>query len=73
MHIVKDDEQKTTCVTQYRSFEFLVMPFVLNNTSTTFCNLINVVFHEYIDFFVVGLYLDDICSSEFLEDYLCHL
>ena len=53
------DEGKTTCVTQYGSYEFLVMPFGLTNAPATFCNLINHVLFDYLDAFVV-VYLDDI-------------
>jgi hypothetical protein len=54
-------------------FEFLVMPFGLTNAPATFCNLMNDVFHDYIDKFVV-VYLDDIVVySESFEDHLIHL
>ena len=73
MRIVEGDELKTTCVTWYGSNEFLVMPFGLTNAPATFCNLINVVFYEFEDRFVV-VYLDDIVIySESLEDHLEHL
>ena len=73
MRIAEGDEPKTTCVTQYGSYEFLVMPFGLTNAPATFCNLMNDVFHEYVDHFVV-VYLDDmVIYSESLEDHLEHL
>jgi hypothetical protein len=73
VHIVEEDEPKTTCVTQYGSFEFLVMPFGLTNAPATFCNLMNDVFYDYINRFVV-VYLDDILVySESLVDRICHL
>ena len=71
--ITKRDEPKTTCVTQYGSYEFLVMPFGLTNAPATFCNLMNDVFYEFVDHFVV-VYLDGILIySESLEDHLEHL
>lgn len=46
------------------------MPFRLTNASATFCNLMNDVFSDYIDSFVV-VYLDNIVVySESLEDHL---
>lgn len=59
VRIAEGDEEKTTVVTHYGSFEFLVMPFGLTNAHVTFCNLMNDVLYDYLDkFFVV--YLDDI-------------
>ena len=59
VRIAEGDEPKTICVTRYGSYEFLVMPFGLTNAPATFCNLINDVFYEFVDRFVV-VYLDDI-------------
>lgn len=38
VRIASGDEAKTPCVTQYGSFEFLVMPSRLTNAPATFCN-----------------------------------
>ena len=57
MRIAEGDEPKTTCVTRYGSYEFLVMPVGLTNAPATFCTLMNKIFH--LDRFVV-VYLDDI-------------
>ena len=49
------------------------MPFGLTNAPATFCNLMNGVFYEFVDRFVV-VYLDDIVIyGESLEDHLEHL
>ena len=73
MRIANEDVVKTTCVTYYGAFEFLVMPFGLTNAPTTFCTLINQVFHDFLDKFVV-VYLDDIVVySSLLEKYVAHL
>ena len=47
--IANGDEPKTTCVTRYGAFEFLVMLFGLTNAPATFYTLMNQVFHEYLD------------------------
>ncbi|XP_075079357.1 uncharacterized protein LOC107827306 [Nicotiana tabacum] len=73
VRIAEGDEHKTTCVTRYGSYDFLVMPFGLTNAPATFCTLMNQVFREYIDEFVV-VYLDDIVVySQTLEEHLMHL
>ena len=59
MRVAEGDKVKTTCVTQYGSFEFLVMTFGLTNTPVIFCNLMNDVLFDFLDSFVV-VYLDDI-------------
>lgn len=71
VRIAEGDEQKTTCVTQYGAYEFLVMPFSLTNAPATFC--MNKIFHQYLDQFIVA-YLDDIVIySKTLEEHVNHL
>ena len=41
VRIAEGDEGKTTCVTRYGAYEFLVMSFRLTNAPATFCNLMN--------------------------------
>ncbi|TYK07217.1 polyprotein [Cucumis melo var. makuwa] len=73
IRIVEGDEPKTNCVTRYGAFELLVMPFSLTNALATFCTLMNQVFHEYLDKFVV-VYLDDIVVySSTMEEHMNHL
>jgi hypothetical protein len=55
-----------TCIrTRYGSFEFLVMPFGLTNASSTFQAVMNDVFREYLDEFVM-VYIDDIVAQPLL-------
>jgi hypothetical protein len=64
---------KTAFTTRYRLYEFLVMSYGLSNAPTYFMNLMNKVFMEYLDQFVV-LFIDDILvyspNEETHEDHL---
>lgn len=44
---------KSALRTRYRYFEFLVMPFSLTNALEAFMDLINKVFYEYLNEFVI--------------------
>ena len=70
VRVADEDVVKMTCVTRYVAFGFLVMPFRLMNAPAIFCTLINQVFYDYLNKFVV-VYLDDIVVYNFsLEDHL---
>ncbi|KAE8676551.1 hypothetical protein F3Y22_tig00111584pilonHSYRG00153 [Hibiscus syriacus] len=73
VRVAEGDEPKTACVTRYGAFEFLVMPFGLTNAPATFYTLMNQVFHDYLDKFVV-IYLDDIMIfNTSIQEHLEHL
>jgi len=73
LRIAEVDEQKMVCVTRFRAYEWLVMPFSLTNTPTPFCTLMNKIFILYLDQFVV-VYLDDIVIySNTLEEHVENL
>ncbi|KAE8669822.1 RNA-directed DNA polymerase-like protein [Hibiscus syriacus] len=71
--IVEGDELKKTCVTRYGSYKFVVIPFGLTNTPTTFCTLMNKVLQPFLDQFVV-VYLNNIMVyRKTLEEHVEHL
>jgi hypothetical protein len=59
MKIRPSDIPKTAFSTRYGLYEFTVMSFGLTNASTYFMNLMNNVFMEYLDRFVI-VFIDDI-------------
>ena len=59
MKIRPSDIPKTTFSTRYGLYEFTVMSFGLTNALAYFMNLMNKVFMEYLDKFVM-VFIDDI-------------
>src|SRR5271154_5507148 len=73
IHIKKEDVSKTAFRTRYGYYEFLVLPFGLTNAPATFMTLMNDIFREYLDQFVV-IYLDDILIySKTKKEHLKHV
>ncbi|MBW0473199.1 hypothetical protein O181_012914 [Austropuccinia psidii MF-1] len=73
LRIKEGDEHLTAFRTKYGSYECLVMPFGLTNAPASFQNLVNGIFADFLDVFVVA-YLDDIMvfsSSE--EEHVKHV
>ncbi len=59
--------------TKYGLFEFTFLPFRLTNAPATFMSLMNDIFHEYLDVFVL-VQLDDILVySKTLTEHATHL
>jgi len=59
VHFQEGDEWKMTFKICYNHFEYVVMPFGFTNAHVVFQHIMNDVFREYLDDFVV-CYIDDI-------------
>ena len=73
MRIREADILKTTFRTRYGRYEFLVMYFGLMNAPTTFMDLMNRVFGQFIDRFMI-VFIDAILVySRSIEEHEQHL
>lgn len=73
MKIKDEDIFKTAFRTRFGHYELTVLPFGLMNEPTTFMNLMNSVFRDFLDKFVL-VFLDDILIySKAEEDHCKHL
>ncbi|XP_071680961.1 uncharacterized protein [Lolium perenne] len=73
LKVRESDIPKTAFTTRYRLYEYTVMSFGLTNSPTYFMNLMNKVFMEYLDKFVV-VFIDDILIySKTEEEHEEHL
>ena len=73
MRIAEEDVPKTAFSTRYGHYEYTVVPFGLTNAPAEFMSLMNKIFKEYTDKFVL-VYLDDILVySKTWEDHIRHV
>src|SRR3954470_14334111 len=73
IQIREEDIPKTAFTTRYGLYEYTVMSFGFTNAPATFSRLMNSIFMEYLDKFVV-VYLDDILIySKNEEEHAEHL
>jgi hypothetical protein len=67
VRIKYEDISKTSFRTRYSHYKFIVVPFGLSNAPSIFMCLMNGVFREYLDKFVI-VFLDDILVYSKLEE-----
>jgi len=73
VRIREGDEWKMAFIIHYGHFEYVVMLFNLTNVLVIFQHLMNDVFHEYLDDFVVCYINDIFIFSKNKEDYEHHV
>jgi len=73
VHIWKGGKWKTTFTTRYGRFEYVVMLFGLINAPIVFQHMMNDVFREYLDDFVVYYVNDILIFSKNMVDHERHV
>ena len=73
LRVQEGDVPKAAFRTCYGHYEFLVMPFGLNNAPAAFMDLMNRVFQPYLDRFITVLIDDILVYSGSLEEHSEHL
>ena len=64
----QEDIPKTALHIRHGHYEFLVMSFGLTNAQTAFMDLMNRVFREYLDYFVIAYIYDILIYSKTREE-----
>ena len=73
MRIREEDILKTVFRKLYGHYKFVVMPFGLTNAPTAYMDLMNMVFKDYLDKFIVVFINDILVYSRSKEEHVKHL
>lgn len=68
-----NDIPKTAFRTQYGHYEYSMMSFGVSNVPSVFVEYINMIFHPYLDQFVVAFIVDILVYSKSDEEHTCNL
>ncbi|MBW0503084.1 hypothetical protein O181_042799 [Austropuccinia psidii MF-1] len=73
LRIKEGDEHLRAFRTKYGSFEYLVMHFGLTNAPASFQNLVNDIFQDHLDVYVVVCLDDIMVFSKYEEEHVAHV